>query len=97
MAASANGASGAVQTISATAEQSSASIEEISASAEEMTAQVEEVTAQAEEMAATAEQLKALVSRFRLEDDAPVTKVGHPRPRRRTVDADRPSALRSAV
>jgi hypothetical protein len=41
-----------------------------------MSAQVEEMAAQAQELASTADQLKAMVVRFKLEDNAPSGVAG---------------------
>ena len=71
MAAQTGQVTAAIQNIAAVSEEQSASTEEVSASTEEMSAQVEEMNAQAQELAQTAAQLQNLVSRFKLEDDAP--------------------------
>jgi methyl-accepting chemotaxis protein len=76
MAAQASAVSSAVQSIAAVSEQQSAATEEVSASTEEMSAQVEEMAAQAQELASTADQLKAMVVRFKLEDNAPSGVAG---------------------
>ncbi|MFN8635141.1 MAG: methyl-accepting chemotaxis protein [Chloroflexota bacterium] len=70
MAASASGVGESIGAIALAAESSASTTELVSSSAQEMAGQVNEVNAQADDLASTAEQLRALVARFRLEQQA---------------------------